>query len=151
MSNVPSWRRNLSRIEYLYKTYQLAIRIGQIVHTLPKKYYSSYGDILIKDCEKALFYGRTANNIWVGNNKELLTERLSNLAKMRAAVDNVATYVYIWGETVRKHDGFSADKMSKIYDRENEIGDMCNDIISMIDKLKKSDKERFKNRNNSES
>lgn len=35
--SVPVWRRELSKADYMYQTYRLAIRIGEIVENGPKK------------------------------------------------------------------------------------------------------------------
>lgn len=155
MSSVPTWKRNLSRVEYLFQTYQLAIRVGQIVHNTASKYKDTYGSILIKNCERAIFHGRAAQNIYIKDDLTL-DQRLYEIAQARAAVDNLATYTYIWFETIRRHDGISEKDFARFFDYEEEVGDKCNTIIKLLDGLKRSDKEHYKeykkkHRNNSES
>lgn len=37
MSNVPSWKRSISKAEYLYQTYQLTIEVGKMAGKVSKK------------------------------------------------------------------------------------------------------------------
>lgn len=63
--SVPVWRRELSKADYMYQTYRLAIRIGEIVENGPKKYRGNYGDHLIKTSLSALEQAQVANSIFV--------------------------------------------------------------------------------------
>ena len=132
MSNVPTWRRKLSNIQYLYQTYQLAILTGRIVHNTAGKYKDTYGAIMIHNCERAMYHGRVANEIKIVNIQTYDT-RYTELKKMKANIDNVATYAFIWFEEIRNFDGANQKIISKTYKWENQIGDLADLIISLID------------------
>lgn len=140
---VQTWKRSLSKTEYLYQTFQLSIRIGQIVANLPKKYNESYGNHLIRTSLKALQYGQTANNIFITDENNYKTRR-ELLQMMRGCIDNVGTVAYLYIETARKQDNLSSEKYEKMYKWEQEIGTFCRDINSMIAGVMKNDRETFK-------
>lgn len=52
--SVVSWKRNESKVEYLYRTYELNLLIARIVASKSKKYKANYGDTLIKNGLDAL-------------------------------------------------------------------------------------------------
>lgn len=142
--SVPTWRRSLSKTEYLYQTFQLSIRIGQIVANLPKKYSDSYGNYLIRTSLEALKYGQTANDIPINADEDNFKERRALLRKMHGCINNISTVAYLYLETARKQDNLSRDKYEKMYDWENEIGEKCYDINKMIRGVAKYDRESFK-------
>ena len=139
---VPTWRRNLSRIEFLYQTYQLEVRIMQITFNISSKYKQTFGVTLLKDCDEALLHGRTANRIFVKNQFQLDT-RSYELDLMASCVDNIATHFYVLMELLRHHDGASLKDMEKYYDWANDIGERCDSIIAMINGVKESDRKKF--------
>lgn len=143
--SVPTWRRSLSRVEFIYQTYQLEIKVARIIHNTPSKYRATFGDMMIRDCMEALKHGRCANDIYV-NDKQTLDYRLYELSQMKACIDNVGTNTYVWMELMRSHDGISNKEMAKFYDTENDIGENCDMIIALIDGVKKSDKKLFAER-----
>ena len=140
--SVPAWKRKISKTEYLYQTYQLEKEIVQLIYNTSSKYRHSFGDTLIMDCDKALLHGRTANDIWV-TDKQSLNYRQYELSQMKSAIDNICTHTYVWLECVRKHDGISTQKMGKLYERENRIGELCDIIVGLINGVKRSDRARF--------
>lgn len=137
--SVPTWLRSVSKAEYLFQTFQLNIRIGQMVANLPKKYSRSHGDYLIRVSHEALLHGQTANKIRVIDESSYQTRR-QHLQEMRGCVDNVATVAYIFLETVRLHEGIPDAKRAKIYKWESEIGDLCFEINKMIVGIMRSDR-----------
>lgn len=141
--SVPTWKRNVSKIEFLFQTYQLEKEIVQLIYNTPSKYRHSFGDTLILCCDEALRHGRTANDIYVKDD-QTLNLRLYELSQMKAAIDNVGTHVYVWIEAVRHHDGISPEKTAKYYDKEERIGILCDHIIALIEGVKRSDKIRYK-------
>lgn len=144
--SVPSWKRNVSKTEYLYQTYQLYKEVLHLIYNTSSKYRHSFGDMLIHDCDDALKHGRTANDIFV-KDEQTLTYRLYELSQMKSAVDNIGTHVYLYIEVLRHHDGISTNKTGKLYDRENRIGELIDNIVSLIEGVKRSDKRRFKESN----
>ncbi len=52
--SVPVWKRKLSSAEYVYQTYQLNIRLGEILINKPQKYKANYADEIIQTALSAL-------------------------------------------------------------------------------------------------
>lgn len=140
---VPTWRRSVSKVEFLYQTFKLNIRIGQMVANLPKKYSRSHGDYLIRTAHEALLHGQTANRIRIRDDASYFARR-QHLQEMGGCVDNIATVAYIYLETARSHEGLPDKKRAKLYDWEEEIGETCLEINALIDGLLKSDQEVYK-------
>ena len=141
--SVPTWKRNISKIEYLYQTYQLEKYIVQMVYNTPSKYRRGFGDTLISCCDDALKHGRTANGIFL-KDETTYNYRRYELEQMKSAVDNIGTHVYVWVEAMRQHDGIDPKKDIWLYDKENEIGLRCDKIISLIEGVKKYDKKQLR-------
>lgn len=141
--SVPTWKRNLSKVEFLFQTYQLEIRLTQIIYNTSSKYRKGFGDTLIADCDKALYHGRVANGIFIRDKKTYEDRRLE-LEKMKAAIDNIGTHTYIWLEAIRHNDGISEKENAKLYDREDEIGGYVDRIIALIEGVKKTDRKTYK-------
>lgn len=141
--SVPTWKRNLSRTEYLYKTYLLEKNLVQFIYNTPSKYRRGFGDTIVGLCDSAMLNGRIANGIYV-KDKESLDLRLYHLEQMKASIDNICTHVYIWVEAMRQHDGISSNENEKLYDKEYDIGLYCDEIISLIEGVKRSDKKLYK-------
>lgn len=141
--SVPSWKRSVSKTEYIRLLYDLNIRIGEIVVNCPKKYRTSYGDALIKSALQALRYAQTANGIYMGASTTeadyLLRRKL--LQQARGLAENISTVGYIFLEQVRKHDQMEAEK---IYRREEYLGSACGEIAKKISTVMKSDSAVFK-------
>lgn len=141
--SVPTWKRKQSSVEYLHKTYKLAIDIGGIVNNKPKKYKPNYGDALIKASLSALKHCQIANSIFVHPNmsEDDFILRRKHLIEARGNVDHIATVGYIFLELCRKCDGIDHEKITR---QEMRIGDICTDCHNLISGVIKSDKERFK-------
>lgn len=142
--SVPTWKRNESRVQFLYNVYLLEKEIAAIIPKVPAKHRSSFGDTLIKDCDLALFHGRVANRTHVRSSGSLHYRR-NHLIEMEAAVDNIGTHTYIWLETVRAHDGIERRLDDKLYKAEDRIGLLCDETIGLIEGLIRSDSDRFNN------
>ena len=141
--SVPSWRRKLSKTEYLFQTFQLCKYVGRIVANMPKKYGASYGDILIQTTMEALKLGQTANGIFINDTASFQLRRAS-LLKMHGCIDHVSTCAYIYLETARANDQIKTEKRDKMYEWENVIGTTCEEINRMIKGVMKSDHELLK-------
>ena len=141
MSNVPSWKRNLSKTEYIYKVFELEVYATKVIYNTPSKYRHSFGDTLIRECNRAMYHGRVANDIYL-QNEQTRAERLYELSKMKAAVDNICTQAYIWAETILMHDGLSSKQKEKMYKFEESVGNHCDKIISLIEGQKRYVKDR---------
>ena len=76
--SVPSWKRSISKTEYIRLLFELNIRIGEIVANSPKKYRANYGDFLVKSALEALKYAQIANSIFVSSS---MTEADYNLRR----------------------------------------------------------------------
>ena len=139
--SVPTWKRKISKTEFIYQTYQLEKILVKLIYNTSSKYRRGIGDRLIWLCDSALYHGRIANGIHVKSSNSL-DQRLYELEKMKAAIDNIGTLVYIWIEAIREHDGVSKKEDEKLYNKEDDIGFRCEHIITLIDNLKKSDKKK---------
>lgn len=140
--SVPVWKRNLSKAEYIYQTYRMNIRLGEILANKPKKYQKNYSDELIKTALSALKHLQVADSIFLTkqSTKKECEIREENLLLAKAEIAHVATVAYIFLEIVRTHDAASEGEYGKIYDQELEIGDMCEKCYNLIDGVIKSDK-----------
>ena len=136
--SVPSWKRSISKTEYIRSLFELNIRIGEIVANSPKKYRANYGDFLVKNALEALKYAQIANSIFVSPS---MTEADYNLRRRllqqaRGIVENISTVGYIFLEQTRKHDSAESEK---IYRREEYLGATCGEISKKISAVMKSD------------
>ena len=137
--SVPSWKRSVSKTEYIRLLFDLNIRIGEMVANSPKKYRGSYGDMLIKSALEALKYAQTANSIFVSSS---MTEADYNLRRRllqqaRGTIENISTVGYIFLEQMRKHD---SEESEKTYRREEYLGTTCGEISKKISAVMKSDR-----------
>lgn len=149
--SVPTWRRNLSRTQFLYDLFQLNIRIGQIIANAPtQKYTHSYGNALVKTAQEALLYAQTGNDIYIVDDKTYETRR-EQFQLCRGCVANIATVAYIYLETMRRHDDIKPAKAAKMYDWEDEIGDLCDGIIKMLGGVMDNDREVWNEKKKEES
>ena len=145
--SVPVWKRKLSSAEYVYQTYQLNIRLGEILINKPQKYKANYADEIIQTALSALKHVQIADSIFMSKyTKESdFFIRRENLLLAKGELQHVATACYIFLEIVRKHDYASeglvkmVDRYRKIYDQELEIGGMCEDCHNLIVGVIKSD------------
>lgn len=143
MSNVPTWKRSQSNIEFLHQTYELAILVGRIVHNTAGKYKDTYGAIMIHNCERALYHGRVGNRLR-NDDPHTFYKREDHLNQMIAEIDNVATYAFIWFEEIRQFDGVEKKIVDKTYKWEEQVGGACDDIIRIIEGVMRSDRKTFK-------
>ena len=140
--SVPTWKRQLSGAEYIYQTYQLNIRLGEILVNKPQKYKQNYADEIIKTGLSALGHVQIADSIYLGKSfseRDYLLRR-EQLVLARGEIHHVATSTFIYLEIVRKHD-YASDKYAKIYDQEMEVGERCEKCYKLISGVIKSDSE----------
>ena len=136
--SVPSWKRSESKSEYIRLLYDLNVRIGQIVANKPKKYRTSYGDMLVRSSLDALKHAQIANSIFMtaSTGREDYLLRRQHLLLARGTVENIATIGQIFLEICRKADKESA---AKIYREEACIGETCGTLQKKISGVLKSD------------
>lgn len=141
--SVPSWKRSVSKSEYIRMLYDLNVRIGQIVMNKPKKYRGSYADMLIKSSLEALKYAQVANSIFMAAStpNEDYTLRRKCLLQARGMVENIATTSQIFLELYRNAD---REESEKIYREEAYIGESCGEIVRKISGVLKSDASIFR-------
>ncbi|MGN0362586.1 MAG: hypothetical protein ACI4ET_07075 [Bilifractor sp.] len=145
----PEWKRRLSGAEYIYQTYLLNVRLGEIMANKPQKYKQNYTDEIIKTALSALKHTQTADEIFLSRNSTAKEYeiRAANLIAARGEVSHVATASFIFLEIVRKHDYASEGKekeFQKLYDQEMEIGEKCEKCHKLISGLISSDREIYK-------
>lgn len=149
--SVPVWKRKLSSAEYVYQTYQLNIRLGEILINKPQKYKANYADEIIQTALSALKHVQIADSIYLSKySKESdYYMRRKNLQLAKGEVQHVATASFIYLEIVRHHDYASegvvkmVERYAKLYDQELEIGRMCESCHNLISGVIKSDTELF--------
>lgn len=147
--SVPTWKRKISKAEYIYRLYLLNIRLGEIFVNKPKKYKDNYSDAIIKTALSALNHAQIADSIYLSKytTSYEFEIRERNLILARGEIASVATDSYIFLEIIRKHDYASEQDerlFQKLYDQELEIGKMCEDCYNLISGIIKSDKEVYK-------
>ena len=140
--SVPMSKRELSTIQYLYEIYKFNIELGKMCNNGPKKYKTNYSDFIISSGLKALQYAQYANSIYISKDtpQEMFDEREKCLKRAMGLIDNISTTCQIYLELV-KGCGVPNDKITK---RQEYIGTTTNNIISLINGVMKSDKERYK-------
>lgn len=141
--SVPSWERKLSKTNFLYKSYTLAVRIGQLVVKKPKKYRVNYGDSLIQNSLKAFNYLQRAQDIYLTKDLPMSEkmQRREYLIKARGITRNICTDAYIFYGLVKECDGMNYETLCK---EVNEIGELVDDIVNLINGTLKSDKKYYK-------
>ena len=147
--SVPLWKRKLSSAEFLYRTYQLNIRLGQILANKPKKYKQNYADEIIKTALSALKHLQIADSIYFTkySSKQDYELRHQYFTLAKGEVAHIATACYVFLEIVRKNDYASEGKAAeyaKLYDQELEIGALCEECYELIGGVIRSDKELYK-------
>lgn len=140
--SVPTYKRELSRIQFLYEIYRFNIRLGEICMNAPKKYRANYADHIIKTGLKALQLAQYGNSIYLSKEtaKEDFIERERCFKKAASLIDNISTTAQIYLELTR-NSGTSSEKILK---QQEYIGTKANEIISLLQGVQKSDKERYK-------
>lgn len=147
--SVPTWKRKLSSAEFVYQTFQLCIRIGEIMVNKPQKYKVNYTDDIVKTSLEALKHLQIADSIFMSKytKEEDYLLRRKHLLLGKGLVEHVATSSYVFLELVRKHDfaseGENNKYYSKLYDQEIEIGDRCENCHKLISGVIKSDSELY--------
>lgn len=141
--SVPVWRRELSKADYMYQTYRLAIRIGEIVENGPKKYRGNYGDHLIKTSLSALEEAQMANSIFVS---KTLPEsdyeiRRTALKRMIGLTHHISTAFKLYKDLIKKCDGQNPVKLNE---EEQEIGERCAYTVSLIKGILDYDRKKLK-------
>lgn len=148
--SVPTWKRKLSSAEFIYQTYRLNLRLGEILINKPKKYKANYTDHIIKTALSALNHLQIADSIFLSKYSSELDFKIrrENLLLARGEIEGIATDCYIFLEIVRKHDYASQkvddEKSSKIFDQELEIGEMCESCYNLIKGVITHDNEIYK-------
>lgn len=136
--SVPAWERSLSKTQYLYETFKLNKRIGQIVMGKQSKYRMNYGDHLIKTALDALKYCQAANAIFMcpTTSEADYQRRRSYLTTAKALIDHVSTAADIFLSLNYNIDG---EDQGKIDRQEEYIGSTCKTIHDLIQGVIESD------------
>lgn len=150
--SVPVWKRKLSSAEYVFQTYRLNKRLGEILMNKPQKYKTNYADHIIKTAMSALEDLQVADSIFVSKyiKENDFMIRRKHLLEAKGKIQHVATACEIYLEIVRQHDYAKEtlvgefDRFLKIYDQELEIGTMCETCHNLIKGVIESDNEIYK-------
>ncbi len=108
----------------------------------PKKYRANYADHIIKSGLKALQLAQYGNSIYLSKetSEEDFKERIKCFRKAASLIDNISTTAQIYLELI-KNGGASSEKVLK---QQEYIGTKANEIISLLQGVQKSDRERYK-------
>lgn len=139
--SVPTWKRSMSKSQFLYELYQLNITVGEIMDNQSKKHKDNYSNHVIKTALYALQMAQTANEIYFNAQTANLQDyqiRHDCLVKALGAVDNVSTVAEIFLEMVRKSGTVEEEK---VYRQEQRIGQACLNCHNLLKGVIKSDKE----------
>lgn len=142
--SVPSWLRNISKVKFIWETYQLNVELGRMLNNkLPKKYKTNYTDKLIDSSAEALKLLLDANTVVINNNitKIDFEDRERNLRKAKVLIDYVGIYFAIFYDICKNNDEIKNDKYYKDCEY---IGDQVELIINLISNLEESDRKRYK-------
>lgn len=140
--SVPSFARQLSKTQYLYETFKLNVRLGQIIMSKPKKYRENYGDRIINNGLDALKFCQAANAIYMSEHtseKDYLRRR-SYLMNALTLIDTISTVSDIFLALNYNQDGV---KKSQIERQEEYIGSTCRTIHKLIKGVMDSDTKLF--------
>lgn len=140
--SVPQNKRELSHIQFLYEIYKFNVRLGEICANSPKKYRANYADHIIKTALEALQLAQYGNSIYLSKSttERAFEEREMSFKKAESLIDNISTTAQIFLDLTAK-DGVSKEKVIK---RKGYIGTQANEIISLLQAVQKSDRERYK-------
>ena len=140
--SVPAFARKLSKTQYLYETFKLNVRLGQIVMSKPKKYRDNYGDQIIKSGLNALKFCQAANAIFMSDktSESDYKKRRSYLINAMALIDNISTVSDIFLSLNYNQDGAKKEQIEK---QEEYIGSTCRNIHSLIKGVIDSDTKVF--------
>jgi hypothetical protein len=140
---VPSFARQLSKTQYLYETFKLNIRLGQIVMSKPKKYRENYGDRIINNALDALKFCQAANGIFMSEktSEADYLKRRNYLLNALALIDNVSTVSDIFLTLNFNLDGAKKEQIER---QEEYIGSTCRHIHILIRGVLDSDSKIFK-------
>lgn len=140
--SVSTWHRKISKTRFIYKLFQLNVRIGQIVFNHPKKYRPNYGDTLIKTGLDALKHACIANSIFMhpSISEHDFKLRRRHLIEAKGLIDYISTVAYVYLELVKSCDGITAEK---IFNQEEEIGLASIELAKMFTGVLKSDKRTY--------
>ena len=128
--------RGESKTNYVYQTYQLAIRVGKLVANKPKKYRMNYGDHIIELSLRAWEHTQEANNIYMTKDTSITDYKLRRkyLLMARGEIKHLSSAVSLFldltlGETASDSKSMNAEKTMQT---KAEIGGKCSEIIKMI-------------------
>ena len=151
--SVQTWKRVLSSAEYVFQTYLLNVRLGQILVNKPQKYKTNYTDKILGTAMDALENVLAADSIYLSRYslEQDFLKRRAYLQDAKAQVRSVATLSFVFLETVRKQD-YSINEyvndidwlLGRMSSQEIEIGDMCEKCHKLISGLIKSDAELYR-------
>lgn len=142
--SVPSWLRNISKVKFIWETYQLNVELGRMVNNhIPKKYKTNYGDTLINSSAEALKLLLDANTIVIDKNitEKDFVDRENGLRKAKVLIDYVGIYFAI-AYDICKNNG--EVKNENYYKDCEYIGDQVELIINLITNLEESDRKRYR-------
>lgn len=141
--SVPSFARKLSKTQFIYETFKLNIRLGQIVMSKPKKYRENYGDRIISAGLDALKFCQAANAIYMTENTSEADylKRRAYLINAMVLIDNISTVSDIFLTLNYNQDGIKKEQIER---QEEYIGSTCREIHILIKGVIESDKKIFK-------
>lgn len=138
--SVPTWKRSVSKIQFIYTCFELNKEIGRITTKVPKKYRTNYCDELIKECMEALKHLQIGNSIVVADRHYMLMDRAKHFSTAIGILENILSISYIFFEMMRNNGEIKNEWVDK---SEELIGNYCDSIIRMTKKVIEKDKQRY--------
>lgn len=138
--SVPSWKRELSKTEFIHETFMMCVDIGHIVAGYPKKYRNNYGDMLITDSVECLKLCRMANAIYIGEKttREEYEERRKLLRQARVLIYHISAVADVFFTLCYDTDGVRKEKTER---HQRKIGSYASTIRNLINGVLKSDRD----------
>ena len=134
--SVPSWKREESRIEYLWQIYQFTIRMTEICSNKPKKYKNTFSGKLINMTCDAFTHAKTANEIYIKTQQDYELRR-NHLQEVIGLISSICTLADIFLETCKKSPECKEEKVLK---EQEYIGSQCFLIINLVKGVMNYDK-----------
>ena len=134
MSNVPTWKRKQSEIQYIYDIFLISKHVGRLVHQTARKYRSSYGEKVISLCADAMVEAKKLQNYAITD--EQILRKIERIDTCRAIIETCCTTIYIWIEILMDNDSLDEQTRKKLFDREYTIGDLSDRVIRELNDLK---------------
>ncbi len=135
---VPTWKRDLSKTEYIRAAHTLCVDVGRTVNQMPKKYRQDFGAVMIRDALDCLKFCRAANSIYLSakTSEEDRARRRRFLQQARILAFQVSSVADVYLTLCQESDGITKDRIEK---KQRLIGSDAVDAYNLISGVIRSD------------